>query len=159
GGAAKKGWGDEAPRLLMRYETDDCIVGGGISAAMLAQKLFELKPSLNVIVFEAGSRLFDFENLAAYRQRMLDYGENAWPGDFIDDQAGAGIISRTMAVGGSALHWGGVTNRFSEENLTLHSRYGLATDWPITWTDLERYYCEAEQRLGVSGEPGPLAED
>jgi glucose dehydrogenase len=143
----------------MRYETDVCIVGGGISAAVLAQRLFELKPSLNVIVVEAGSRLFDLENRAAYRQRMLDYGENAWPGDFIEDQAGAGIISRTMAVGGSALHWGGVTNRFSEEDLTLHSRYGLATDWPITWTDLERYYCEAERRLGVSGEPGPLAED
>ena len=61
-----------------------------------------------------------------------------------------------MAVGGSALHWGGVTNRFSAEDLTLKSRYGLATDWPLTWTDLERHYCEAERRLGVSGEPGPL---
>ena len=64
-----------------------------------------------------------------------------------------------MAVGGSALHWGGVTNRFSEEDLTLRSRYGLAVDWPITWTELERFYCEAERRLGVSGEPGPLPED
>ena len=64
-----------------------------------------------------------------------------------------------MAVGGSALHWGGVTNRFSEEDLTLKSRYGLAADWPLAWTDLERHYCEAERRLGVSGEPGPLPED
>ena len=64
-----------------------------------------------------------------------------------------------MAVGGSALHWGGVTNRFSEEDLTLKSRYGLAVDWPIAWADLERHYCEAERRLGVSGEPGPFAED
>jgi quinoprotein glucose dehydrogenase len=64
-----------------------------------------------------------------------------------------------MAVGGSALHWGGVTNRFSSEDLTLRSRYGLAVDWPLTWDDLERHYCEAERRLGVSGEPGPLQED
>src|SRR5262245_38766353 len=144
---------------MIAHQTDVCIIGGGISAAMLAQKLLELKPTLNVIVVEAGARLFDLENRAAYRQRMLDYGENAWPGDFIEDQSGTGIISRTMAVGGSALHWGGVTNRFSEEDLTLRSRYGLATDWPITWTELERFYCEAERRLGVSGEPGPLAED
>jgi len=144
---------------MIPYESDVCIVGGGISAAMLAQKLLELKPSLNVVVVEAGSRLFDLENRAAYRQRMLNYGENAWPGDYIDDQAATGIISRTMAVGGSALHWGGVTNRFSEEDLTLRSRYGLAVDWPIAWTELERFYCEAERRLGVSGEPGPLAED
>jgi quinoprotein glucose dehydrogenase len=143
----------------MILETDVCIVGGGISAAMLAQKLSELKPGITITIVEAGTRIFDFENRAKYRQRSLDYGENAWPGDFIEDQAGAGIISRTMAVGGSALHWGGVTNRFSEEDLTLKSRYGLAVDWPLTWTDLEKHYCEAERRLGVSGEPGPLPED
>jgi quinoprotein glucose dehydrogenase len=141
------------------HESDVCIVGGGISAAMLAEKLSELKPGLAITVVEAGRKIFDLENRAKYRQRSLDYGENAWPADFIDDQAGAGVISRTMAVGGSALHWGGVTNRFSEEDLTLKSRYGLATDWPLTWTDLERHYCEAERRLGVSGEAGPLPED
>ena len=143
----------------MTHESDVCIVGGGVSAAMLAEKLSESRPGLAITIVEAGSRIFDLENRAKYRERSLEYGENAWPGDFIDDQAGAGIISRTMAVGGSALHWGGVTNRFSEEDLTLKSRYGLAVDWPIAWTDLERHYCEAERRLGVSGEPGPFAED
>ena len=143
----------------MTHESDVCIIGGGISAAMLAQKLSELKPGLAITVVEAGSRIFDSENRHTYRARSLAFGENAWPGDFIEDQAGAGIISRTMAVGGSALHWGGVTNRFSEEDLTLKSRYGLGVDWPIAWTDLERHYCEAERRLGVSGEPGPFPED
>jgi glucose dehydrogenase len=147
------------PLLAMRHESDICIIGGGISAAMLAQKLHELAPGLAVTVVEAGARIFDVENRGKYRQRMLDYGESAWPGDFIEDQAGGGVISRTMAVGGSALHWGGVTNRFSEEDLTLRTRYGLAVDWPIPWPELERFYCEAERRLGVSGEPGPLPED
>ncbi len=140
-------------------ESDVCIIGGGITAAMVAEKLAELKPGLAVTIVEAGSRIFDVENRGTYRERSLAYGENAWPGDFIEDQAGAGVISRTMAVGGSALHWGGVTNRFSEEDLTLQSRYGLAVDWPIAWADLEQHYCEAERRLGVSGEPGPLPED
>ena len=93
------------------------------------------------------------------RMRSLAYGENPWPGDVIEDQAAAGIISRTMAVGGSALHWGGVTNRFSREDLRLRSMFGLATDWPIEWDELERFYCDAERTLGVSGEPGPLSED
>jgi glucose dehydrogenase len=144
---------------MTTYESDVVILGGGISAAMLAQKLAELKPGVAITIVEAGVRIFDFENRTRYRQRSLDYGENAWPGDFVEDQAGAGVISRTMAVGGSALHWGGVTNRFSAEDLTLKSRYGLAVDWPLTWEDLERHYCEAERRLGVSGEPGPLPED
>ena len=57
------------------------------------------------------------------------------------------------------MHWGGVTNRFSEEDTRLKSMFGLAVDWPIAWTELERYYCDAERRLGVSGDPSPLPED
>ena len=82
---------------------DYVIIGGGITSALLAQKLSELKPSASIIVVEAGSPLFDNDNRFQYRQRSLDYGENQWPGDFVADQAPDGMISRTMAVGGSAL--------------------------------------------------------
>jgi glucose dehydrogenase len=141
------------------FESDICIIGGGISAAMLAEKLLELKPGVSINVVEAGNRLFDLEHRMEYRRRSLLYGENAWPGDFIEDQKAAGVISRTMAVGGSALHWGGTCNRFSEEDLRLKSMYGLYVDWPMEWKELEHFYCEAERRLGVSGEPSPLPED
>ena len=144
---------------MARYESDVVIIGGGITAAMVAEKIAELRPQWSIIVVEAGKRLFDFENRTRYRQRNLDYGENMWPGDVVPDQAARGVISRTMAVGGSALHWGGVCNRFSEEDTRLKSMYGLAVDWPIDWADLETFYCEAERRLGVSGESGPLPED
>lgn len=144
---------------MMRHESDVCIIGGGICAAMLAQKLAELRPGLSITVVEAGQRLFDLENRMEHRRRNTEYGENAWPGDFIADQAAQGGISRTMAVGGQALHWGGTCNRFSEEDTRLHSMFGLATDWPVEWKELERFYCEAERRLGVSGEPSPFRED
>src|SRR5258705_4087610 len=123
-------------------ESDICIIGGGITGALLAKKLQELRPNLSIQVVEAGQRLFDLENRMEYRKRSIEYGENAWPGDFIEDQKAIGVISRTMAVGGSALHWGGTCNRFSEEDLRLKSMYGLYTDWPIEWKELERYYCE-----------------
>jgi quinoprotein glucose dehydrogenase len=144
---------------MARYEADVVIIGGGITAAMVAEKLHELKPDWSIVVVEAGKRLFDVGNRTRYRRRYLDYGENIWPGDFVEDQAARGMISRTMAVGGSALHWGGVCNRFSVEDTRLRSMYGLAVDWPIEWDDLERHYCEAERRIGVSGEPGPFPED
>ena len=144
---------------MARYEADVVIIGGGITAAMVAQRLSELRPGLSIIVVEAGKRLFDAENRFDYRERSLEYGENPWPGDFIADQSARGVISRAMAVGGSALHWGGTCNRFSEEDLRLKSMYGLAVDWPLEWKELERFYCEAERRLGVSGEPSPLPDD
>ena len=144
---------------MRRFESDVCIIGGGISAALMAQKLTELKPDLSITIVEAGKRLFDAQNRMGYRQRSLLYGENPWPGDFIEDQGGTGVITRTMTVGGSAMHWQGHANRFSEEDLRLHSLYGLAVDWPIEWTELEKYCSEAEDRIGVSGEPSPYPED
>jgi len=141
------------------HESDICIIGAGISSAMLAQKLSELRPGLSITIVEAGRSIFDFENRFRYRERMSKYGENPWPGDFIEGQAAAGGISRTMAVGGQALHWGGICNRFSEEDLRLKSMYGLYVDWPLSWMELEKFYCEAERRLGVAGEPSPFPGD
>jgi choline dehydrogenase-like flavoprotein len=140
-------------------ETDVCIIGGGISSVLIASKLSERKPGRKIVVVEAGKRLFDAENRMNYRRRSILYGENAWPGDFIPDQGGVGVITRTMAVGGSAMHWQGHANRFSEEDLRLHSLYGLAADWPLDWSELEKYCCEAERRIGVAGTPGPHPED
>jgi quinoprotein glucose dehydrogenase len=37
--------------------------------------------------------------------------------------------------------------------------FGLADDWPLEWKELEKFYSEAERRLGVNGEPSPLPED
>ena len=141
------------------HETDTLIIGGGITSAMLAQKLAEIRPGRTITIVEAGRSIFDTQNRGRYRERAMEYGEHPWHGDYIEDQQAAGIISMTMAVGGLALHWGGACNRFSQEDLRLKSMYGLATDWPIEWAELERYYCEAERRLNVSGEPSPHAED
>ena len=141
------------------HESDICIIGGGITSAMLARKLSELKPGLSIAIVEAGRSIFDTQNRGKYRQRALDYGEHPWPDDFIEDQQGKGTISMTMAVGGLALHWGGACNRFSEEDTRLKSMYGLAADWPIEWKELEKYYCEAERRLNVAGEPSPYPGD
>jgi len=144
---------------MPRVESDVCIIGGGISAALLAQKLSELKPGLDIVIVEAGKRLFDVQNRMNYRRRAILYGENPWPGDWIPDQSAEGIVTRTMAVGGSAMHWQGHVNRFSEEDLRLRSLYGLAVDWPLSWGELEPYLCEADRRIGVSGEVSPHPED
>jgi glucose dehydrogenase len=141
------------------HESDICIIGGGITSAMLAQKLSTLKPGISITVVEAGRSISDVQNRGRYRQRALEYGEHPWPDDFIEDQQGTGTISMTMAVGGLALHWGGACNRFSEEDLRLKSMYGLAVDWPIEWAELGRYYVEAERRLNVAGAPSPHPED
>jgi quinoprotein glucose dehydrogenase len=99
------------------HETDICIIGGGITSAMLAERLSELRPGIRIIVVEAGRSIFDTRNRGRYRERAMQYGEHPWPEDYIEDQQADGIISLTMAVGGLALHWGGACNRFSQEHV------------------------------------------
>ena len=141
------------------HESDICVIGGGITAVMLIERLAELKPNLKITAVEAGRSIFDRENRGTYHRRALEYGEHPWHDDYIEDQQAKGMISMTMAVGGQALHWGGACNRFSEEDLRLKSMYGLADDWPIDWAELEKFYVQAERRLNVAGDPSPYAED
>ena len=122
------------------HETDVCIIGGGITSAMLAERSpTSARPRASPSSRPA-ARSSTARTAAPIIARALEYGEHPWRDDYIEDQKAEGIISMTMAVGGLALHWGGACNRFSEEDLRLKSMYGLAADWPIEWDELERYY-------------------
>ena len=135
-------------------ESDICIVGSGITAALVAEKITEER-DVHVVVVEAGDETLDFKDRHAYRERYLAYGENPWPDDHIEGFTAEGIQSRSMGVGGLAMHWGGVTPRFSPEDFRVRSLYGVGNDWPITYQELDPFYQEAEERMGVAGEQGP----
>ena len=117
-------------------ETDVCIIGAGICGVLVAQKLKRLRPKANVALVDAGREMFDLDAMTM-RRRLLDYNENPWPHDYVDDQLVANGESQTMAVGGWALHWEGGCPRFSEEDLRLQSYYGFGRDWPLSWTEME----------------------
>ncbi len=135
-------------------EADIAILGAGISAAMVAERLAE-DTTARIAVVEAGNRIFDFERRFETRRRFLDYGENPYPGAHLRGHSCRNGQSRSMSVGGLAMHWGGTTPRYSPEDFRLRSRFGVGRDWPISWEDLEPFYLEAEERIGVAGEPGP----
>ncbi|MYH51210.1 MAG: GMC family oxidoreductase, partial [Gammaproteobacteria bacterium] len=139
-------------------ESDICIIGGGITAAMVAERLAE-RTGYSITVVEAGGRTASLEERAATRARMLAYGENPYPNDHISGQTGTGEIYRSMVLGGAAMHWGGAVPRFSPEDFRVRSLYGVGFDWPISYDELDPYYQEAEERIGVAGEPGPPAYD
>ena len=102
-------------------QSDVCVIGGGISGAVLAAKL-TAERQVSVTVVEAGQRLFDFENRFAYRERNLRYGENGWPGRELTT---SGSTEKTVTVGG--------------DTVILVSRYPRA-HWPsvFTWTASSR---------------------
>ena len=140
-------------------ECDVCIIGSGISAAMVADKLARTGHS-KIVVVEAGDEAPPVANRYALRGRFLDYGESPWPNDHLDGYELEGPLqSRSMQVGGLAMHWGGVTPRWSPEDFKTRSMFGVGTDWPISYDDLDPFYHEAEELIGVAGEQGPTSMD
>jgi quinoprotein glucose dehydrogenase len=139
-------------------ESDVCIIGSGISAAMVAEHLAEHRRA-SIVVVEAGAEQPPPDQFATLRRRYLDYGESPWPNDHIDGMDAEGIQSRSMCVGGLAMHWGGVTPRYSPEDFRTRSLFGVGTDWPLSYEDLDPFYQEAEERMGIAGEQGPAALD
>ncbi len=139
------------PRVV---ETDICIIGSGITAALLAEKIAKERVARMVVV-EAGDHVVPLERRPARRARFVQYEENPWPSDHIDGMEVDGIQSRSMCVGGLAMHWGGVTPRFSPEDFRVETLYGVGADWPLTYDDLDPYFQEAEERMGVAGAQGP----
>jgi glucose dehydrogenase len=142
-------------------EGDIIIIGSGITAALMAAKLAETT-SRAITVIEAGRSTTPMVERTAARQRFQAYGESPWKRDHLDDQNATGTTwgySPSMHVGGLAMHWGGVSPRYSPEDFRTQSLYGVGTDWPFTYDDLDPYYQEAEERMGVAGEQGPVALD
>lgn len=138
-------------------ETDICIIGSGITAAMMAAKLASERRA-KIVVVEAGGPSVPLRDRHMRRARWQAYGETPWPNDHLDDQNALGTaygFSPSMNVGGLAMHWGAVTPRYSPEDFKLKSLYGVGDDWPISYDDLDPFYQEAEERMGIAGEQGP----
>ncbi len=144
-----------------RIEADIAIVGSGITAVLMAAKLAETTKG-SITIIEAGGATTPFKERNVARQRFLDYNESPWKSDHLDDQNALGTaygFSPDMHVGGLAMHWGAVTPRYSPDDFKLKSMHGVFEDWPISYDDLDPFYQEAEERMGVSGEQGPAAMD
>jgi glucose dehydrogenase len=56
------------------------------------------------------------------------------------------------AAGGTTWHWLGTSLRLLPTDFKLQTTYGQGVDWPISYEDLEPYYCRAEQEIGVAAD-------
>jgi choline dehydrogenase-like flavoprotein len=151
---------------------DVVVVGAGVNGALIAKHLTHAR--LRVLVLEAGpstAQTFDgyTHHLDHFYSASGKGPESAWPPsanapqpDTKDVRAGDGYFvqkgpdkyasSYSRLLGGSTLHWLGVSLRMLPEDFELRSRYGVGRDWPLGYADLEPYYRSAEWELGVSAD-------
>jgi choline dehydrogenase-like flavoprotein len=158
-----------------KHDFDVVIIGAGVAGAMVAYRLASAGAS--VLMLEAGVRNPERAQLAgtyatapiktphsAYVQieadsktpspdSATDYYEQT--SEQPDNQYKSGYERRT---GGSTWHWLGHTPRMLRADFEMKTRYGKGKDfpagmgdWPITYDDLEPWYCEAEAEMGIAG--------
>lgn len=66
------------------------------------------------------------------------------------EPAGPGYF-HVRGVGGSTLHFVGEAHRLNPAAMQLQSEFGVGADWPLSYAELEPYYCVAENLVGVAG--------
>ena len=146
--------------MISAKNYDLCIVGAGLSGALIAAKAAQ--QGFSVALIEAGRR-FAFsdrskliehhQNLAGLRWPWVNEGRDA----YVDSSAEAiGVeyalnANRVKGVGGSTLHWDARINRLLPADFATVTTNQLGVNWPITYAELEPYYSAADWELGVSG--------
>ncbi|QFU01979.1 Fructose dehydrogenase large subunit [Halomonas sp. THAF5a] len=149
--------------MATRFDHDDdsvvVIIGSGAGGGTLANAL--AKKGINSVVLEAGKRyqMNDIENdeWEMFKKiSWLDERITAGPRQLTETFPGlpAWIVK---GVGGSTIHWAGVSLRFQPHEFKWHSEVGDIAganllDWPISYEELEPYYVKAERHMGVTGE-------
>ena len=150
---------------------DTIIIGSGVAGVAIATRLLHHNPKASILMFEAGNyiRMKDFALFHSYLVKNklpedrngvydscsdLPYGDRDRPGENVS--VGKTLVpldgARLMIYGGTTVHWGGWSFRLKPEDFRLHSNTGFGIDWPISYEDLEPYYCEAEHFIGVTGD-------
>ncbi len=147
----------------MTEKYDVIIIGGGASGLASAWHL--VNSGLKVACFEQGDFLNkeDFisieEGGELQRYSSLSYDPNVRKNDFeynIDSSNSPINIANFNGVGGSTVLYSAQYPRFHESDFSTYSLDGVGADWPISYSDLKKYY-ELDQELtgvaGVEGDP------
>ncbi|RYF67122.1 MAG: GMC family oxidoreductase, partial [Cytophagaceae bacterium] len=128
---------------------DAVIIGTGAGGAPLLARL--AKAGLRVVALEAGTHWNPARDFATdekaqeklfWNDERLSAGKDPLP--FGSNNSGTG-------VGGSTLHYTAYTPRAQPDDFQIHTDFGVGHDWPIEFDQIEPYYEEVEQFLGVSG--------
>jgi choline dehydrogenase-like flavoprotein len=163
--------------MSKQEEYTTIIVGAGLSGGIVAGVLAEAGQT--VLLLERGKHFRSPAEVSRdhlRNHRLAQYGYNVGPGPggnprvFVDPSGTEHLVEKpidgrwnnnAMGVGGGGLVYGAQAWRFLPEDFRMASTYGTPegsslADWPISYDDLEPYYTQAEQEIGVAGDAAQM---
>ena len=144
-------------------DTDVVVVGAGISGALIAVGL--ARDGVKVTMLEAGPEMDRAAGVDRFRASAARVPESAYPdskhaprptvldldGYYVQDGPEQFGSTYERIAGGTTWHWLGTALRLQPNDFRMRSAYGVGVDWPISYDDLEAFYLQAEDEIGVSG--------
>ena len=146
-------------------EAKIAIIGSGVAGASIAWEL--VKMGHDVVIFEKGPA-YPYPHSSqfhAVHELLLPIEGQYDPPNDLKAHTFSGSwkknleSERFMRVGGACTVWEALSPRMRPADFQRRSLLGFGDDWPIRYGDLEPFYCEAEELLGVAGsdEDNPFA--
>jgi choline dehydrogenase-like flavoprotein len=141
------------------------IIGSGVAATALANRLLAHDRNADILLLEAGQKVkmkdsvIWHDYVVSGRLPYTQYYDLPYPDrDRAGENVNAGRTTiplegaRAFTYGGSTIHWGGWCFRLKPEDFALNRNAGYSLDWPFAYDELEPWYCAAEHYIGVSGD-------
>ena len=86
----------------------------------------------------------------SYLVQLQATGKNA-PAESNGNVRGLQFSSTYERIGGgTSWHWLGTSLRELENDLLMKTKYGVAYDWPVTYTEMQGLWADAEAAIGVA---------
>lgn len=125
---------------------DLILVGSGFASSFfLLRALEHLGEDARVLVLEAGAKDPHSWQMANGRSSSIPYADT-----YVNETSRKPWVY-SPGFGGSSKCWWACTPRMLAADFELKKRYGVGLDWPLSYSDLEEYYCDAEEVMSVSG--------
>ncbi|MBA3588013.1 GMC family oxidoreductase [Methylibium sp.] len=122
------------------------VVGTGFASTFfLLEYLKYARKDERILVLERGRRV----DPALRLQRRGIFGGPGFNDLIINRTPQKGWVQNIAFGGGSC--WTGNTPRMHPNDFHTHSLYGVGTDWPLTYEDIEPYYVRVEHAMGIAG--------
>ena len=144
--------------------TEVLVIGAGLSGAITSQRL--ARAGIEVTCLEQGvwnpmesypgdKPDFELQALGPWNANPnIRRGKADYP--ILDDTSDIKPLLFN-GVGGSTVMFSAHWMRFLPSDFFTYSLDGVGTDWPIDYQDLEPYYLQTEEDIGVSGVAGDPA--